>query len=130
MPRCSSSKTVPTRSLRTRIRADSQGFEVSIVNDTARLSRLAKLTPPDVSCCVPCGSRRFTQPSPRPFPPTRPSPARAIVLNIANVNEDEEQPSGPQARRPDSSTRAFAPDALATALTRPSADRGVEQFFR
>jgi CheY-like chemotaxis protein len=117
MPKVLIVEDSPTQALRTRIALESQGFEVSIVNDSRQALDTAKAEQPDVILSD------VRMPGLDGFQLTeafRADPAvasTAIVLNSATVNEEEDKALALKLGAQDYIDKGLAPDALATALT-------------
>jgi twitching motility two-component system response regulator PilH len=117
MPKVLIVEDSPTQALRTRIALESQGFEVSIVNDSRQALDTAKAENPDVILSD------VRMPGLDGFQLTeafRADPvvsATAIVLNSATVNEEEDKALALKLGAQDYIEKGLAPDALATALT-------------
>ena len=117
MPKVLIVEDSPTQALRTRIALESQGFEVSIVNDSRQALDMAKAEQPDVVLSD------VRMPGLDGFQLTeacRADPAvaaTAIVLNSATVNEEEDKALALKLGAQDYIDKGLAPDALATALT-------------
>jgi twitching motility two-component system response regulator PilH len=116
MPKVLIVEDSPTQALRTRIALESQGFEVSIVNDSRQALDTAKAEQPDVILSD------VRMPGLDGFQLTeafRADPAvaaTAIVLNSATVNEEEDKALALKLGAQDYIDKGLAPDALATAL--------------
>jgi twitching motility two-component system response regulator PilH len=116
MPKVLIVEDSPTQALRTRIVLESQGFEVSIVNDSRQALDTAKAENPDVILSD------VRMPGLDGFQLTeafRADPAvaaTAIVLNSATVNEDEDKALALKLGAQDYIDKGLAPDALASAL--------------
>jgi len=116
MPKVLIVQDSPTQALRTRIALESQGFEVSIVNDSRQAVDTAKSEKPDVVLSD------VRMPGLDGFQLTeafRADPevgATAIVLNSATVNEDEDKALALKLGAQDYIDKGLAPDALASAL--------------
>jgi twitching motility two-component system response regulator PilH len=117
MPKVLIVEDSPTQALRTRIALESQGWEVSIVNDSRQALDTAKAEQPDVVLSD------VRMPGLDGFQLTeafRADPAvgaTAIVLNSATVNEEEDKALALKLGAQDYIDKGLAPDALATALT-------------
>jgi twitching motility two-component system response regulator PilH len=117
MPKVLIVEDSPTQALRTRIALESQGFEVSIVNDSRQALDTAKAEQPDVILSD------VRMPGLDGFQLTeafRADPvvaATAIVLNSATVNEEEDKALALKLGAQDYIDKGLAPDALASALT-------------
>jgi CheY-like chemotaxis protein len=117
MPKVLIVEDSPTQALRTRIALESQGFEVSIVNDSRQALDTAKAENPDVILSD------VRMPGLDGFQLTeafRADPvvsATAIVLNSATVNEEEDKALALKLGAQDYIEKGLAPDVLATALT-------------
>src|SRR5262249_40523922 len=117
MPKVLIVEDSPTQALRTRIMLESQGFDVTIVNDSRQALETAKAEGPDVVLSD------VRMPGLDGFQLTeafRADPAvsgTAIVLNSATVNEDEDKALALTLGAQDYIEKGLAPDALATALT-------------
>ncbi|HKN93195.1 MAG TPA: response regulator [Thermoleophilaceae bacterium] len=116
MPKVLIVEDSPTQALRTRIALESQGFEVSIVNDSRQAVDTAKSEQPDVVLSD------VRMPGLDGFQLTeafRADPevgSTAIVLNSATVNEDEDKALALKLGAQDYIDKGLAPDALASAL--------------
>lgn len=116
MPKVLIVEDSPTQALRTRIMLESQGFEVTIVNDSRQALETAKAEGPDVVLSD------VRMPGLDGFQLTeafRADPVvagTAIVLNSATVNEDEDKALALTLGAQDYIEKGLAPDALATAL--------------
>ncbi len=116
MPKVLIVEDSPTQALRTRIALESQGFEVSIVNDSRQAVDQAKSEQPDVVLSD------VRMPGLDGFQLTeafRADPSVggvAIVLNSATVNEDEDKALALKLGAQDYIDKGLAPDALASAL--------------
>jgi twitching motility two-component system response regulator PilH len=116
MPKVLIVEDSPTQALRTRIALESQGFDVSIVNDSRQAVDTAKSERPDVVLSD------VRMPGLDGFQLTeafRADPevsATAIVLNSATVNEEEDKALALKLGAQDYIDKGLAPDALASAL--------------
>ena len=116
MPKVLIVEDSPTQALRTRIALESQGFEVSIVNDSRQAVDTAKAENPDVVLSD------VRMPGLDGFQLTeafRADPAvaaTAIVLNSATVNEDEDKALALKLGAQDYIDKGLSPDTLASAL--------------
>ena len=116
MPKVLIVEDSPTQALRTRIALESQGFEVSIVNDSRQAIDTAKAEDPDVVLSD------VRMPGLDGFQLTeafRADPAvasKAIVLNSATVNEDEDKALALKLGAQDYIEKGLAPNVLASAL--------------
>ena len=116
MPKVLIVEDSPTQALRTRIALESQGFEVSIVNDSRQALDTAKAENPDVVLSdvrIP-GLDGFQLTEAFRADPV--VAATAIVLNSATVNEDEDKALALKLGAQDYIDKGLAPDALASAL--------------
>ncbi|HEY2600504.1 MAG TPA: response regulator [Thermoleophilaceae bacterium] len=117
MPKVLIVEDSPTQALRTRIALESQGFEVSIVNDSRQAADAAKEEQPDVvlSDVRMPGLDGFQLTEAFRGDPVLAS--MAIVLNSATVNEEEDKALALTLGAQDYIEKGLAPDALASALT-------------
>jgi CheY-like chemotaxis protein len=124
MPKVLIVEDSPTQALRTRIALESQGFEVSIVNDSRQAIDTAKTENPDVVLSD------VRMPGLDGFQLTeafRGDPAvasTAIVLNSATVNEEEDKALALTLGAQDYIEKGLTPEALASALNGAIAQLG------